>query len=221
MSTPALIHLLNDDKNMEKQEAGLLESWSGLQLLQNCCLEKRNCYQSVFFFFFFHFTFSSPLQLKTLEDINIPPECDVKNILAVLGRTRRLDPHGEKGKHEELTIEEWNGAMDPGCDRRLPLISTLGQMAAVLVLISLCVFLCLTQQPVHVVSFFTPHTDSHHMLLTWRLAGGKGIHDWDVECLCFEVFIVLGKIKTNLLGYLHPKFDVILSTFMELYWNDR
>lgn len=54
---------------------------------------------------------------------------------------RRLGPHGEKGKHEELTLEEWNGTPGPGQDRRLSLVSTLGQMAAALCLMSLRVFL--------------------------------------------------------------------------------
>lgn len=48
-------HLLSYGENRENQEVGLLESCSGLQLLQNCCLDKRNCYQSSDMSFFSSF----------------------------------------------------------------------------------------------------------------------------------------------------------------------
>lgn len=40
------------------------------------------------------------------------PRCYTRSC-AGLGRTRCPSPHGEQGKHGDLTIEEWNGARDP------------------------------------------------------------------------------------------------------------
>lgn len=72
MLTPVLIHLLNNEKNMEKLgcwRAGPVSTYYRTAVEINVIVTR-----ALLFFFFSHFTFSSPLQLKTLEDINIPPQ---------------------------------------------------------------------------------------------------------------------------------------------------
>lgn len=161
---------------------------------------------------FLHSTFHSALQLKNLEDINIPPEWDVKNILAALGGTRRLGPHGEKGKHKELTIEEWNGVMGPQHDRWLPLCSTYGQMVAALFLISLCVFLSLSACCANQTACSWGFVVYSSQWLTSHAANmepqqrEKHASIW-VESFCSEVLVLLGIKK-------------ILATFVELH-GDR